>query len=56
MGCYDRGSERTQIKGTDNNIIAFGFAQSSSNNFFNIEFPQSMRDYPTFTGSGTYTA
>ena len=42
-----------QIKGTDNNIIAFGFAQSSSNNFFNIEFPQSMRDYPTFTGSAT---
>ena len=42
-----------QVKGTDNNIIAFGFAQSSSNNFFNIEFPQSMRDYPTFTGSAT---
>ena len=42
-----------QIKGNDNDIVAFGFAQSSSNNYFNIEFPVPMRDYPTFTGSAT---
>ncbi len=42
-----------QIKGNDNNIVAFGFAQSSNNNYFNIEFPQSMRTYPSYTGSAT---
>ena len=42
-----------KIIGNDNNIAAIGFAQSSSDNYFNMEFPVSMRDYPTLSGSAT---
>ena len=34
-------------------MAAIGFAQSSSDNYFNMEFPVPMRDYPTLTGSAT---
>ena len=42
-----------KITGTDNDIAAIGFAQSSSDNYFNMEFPVPMRDYPTLSGSAT---
>ena len=34
-------------------MAGIGFAQSSSDNYFNMEFPVPMRDYPTLTGSAT---
>ena len=42
-----------KIIGTSDDMAALGFAQSSSDNYFNIEFPVPMRDYPTLTGSAT---
>ena len=42
-----------KIIGNDNDIAAIGFSQSSSDNYFNMEFPVPMRDYPTLTGSAT---
>ena len=42
-----------RINGDNDDIVAFGFASSSSDNYFNIQFPQPMRAYPTFTGSST---
>ena len=42
-----------KIIGTSDDIAAIGFAQSSSDNYFNMEFPVPMRDYPTLTGSAT---
>ena len=42
-----------KITGNSNDIAAIGFAQSSSDNYFNMEFPVPMRDYPTISGSAT---
>jgi len=42
-----------KIIGTSDDMAAIGFAQSSSDNYFNMEFPVPMRDYPTLTGSAT---
>jgi len=42
-----------KIIGTSDDIAGFGFTTSSSDNFFNIQFPVPMRDYPTYTGSAT---
>jgi len=42
-----------KIVGQDSDMAAFGFNHSASDHYFNIEFPVSMRDYPTYTGSST---
>ena len=42
-----------KIVGQDSDMAAFGFNYSSSEHYFNIEFPVPMRDYPTYTGSST---
>ena len=42
-----------KIVGQDSDMAAFGFNYSSSDHYFNIEFPVPMRDYPTYTGSST---
>ena len=42
-----------KITGNSNDIAAIGFAQSSSDNYFNMEFPVPMRDYPTISGSAS---
>ena len=42
-----------KIIGTSDDMAGIGFAQSSSDNYFNMEFPVPMRDYPTLTGSAT---
>jgi len=42
-----------KIIGTSDDMAGIGFAQSSSDNYFNMEFPVPMRDYPSLTGSAT---
>ena len=42
-----------KIIGTSDDMAGIGFTQSSSDNYFNMEFPVPMRDYPTLTGSAT---
>ena len=42
-----------KITGNNDDMAAIGFAASSSDNYFNMEFPVPMRDYPTLTGSAT---
>ena len=41
------------MTGNNDDMAAIGFAASSSDNYFNVEFPVPMRDYPTLTGSAT---
>ena len=41
------------MTGNNDDMAAIGFAASSSDNYFNIELPVPMRDYPTLTGSAT---
>jgi|TARA_R100000458_G_C8250645_1_gene227661 hypothetical protein len=42
-----------KIVGQDSDMAAFGFNYSSSDHYFDIEFPVPMRDYPTYTGTST---
>jgi len=42
-----------KIIGTSDDMAAIGFTQSSSDNYFNMEFPVPMRVIPTLTGSAT---
>ena len=42
-----------KMTGNNDDMAAIGFAASSSDNYFNVEFPVPMRDYPTLTGSAT---
>ena len=42
-----------KMTGNNDDMAAIGFAASSSDNYFNIELPVPMRDYPTLTGSAT---
>ena len=42
-----------KIIGNDNDMAGLGFAVSSNENYFWIELPVPMRDYPTYSGSAT---
>ena len=42
-----------KIIGSSDDMAGIGFTQSNSDNYFNMEFPVPMRDYPTLTGSAT---
>ena len=42
-----------RIEGNDNDTAGLGFAVSSNENYFWIELPVPMRDYPTYSGSAT---